>query len=141
MDRKLDIQIKSDPLSVTNNYNFVLDENCGGIDMFIGTVRKWNKGQEITHLEFEAYEPMAIKELNKIATAAFEKFSVQNISIHHRVGKVELKEEAVIIAVSSIHRKASFEACHYIIDELKKHVPIWKKEFLLDGSYWVNSRP
>ena len=84
---------------------------------------------------------MAISELNKIATQAFDKFGLEKISIHHRIGRVGLEEIAVIIAVSSKHRKASFEGCEYIIDELKKSVPIWKKEFLTDGSHWVNATP
>jgi len=130
-DNNLDIQIIETPLSPMDNYNFVLDEKCGGIDMFVGTVRRWNKDEEITHLDFECYEPMAISELHKISDAAFGKFQAEKISIHHRTGKVRLREIAVVIAVSSKHRKAAFQACEFIIDELKKHVPIWKKEFLI----------
>ena len=141
MDNRLDIQIKEAALNLMDNYNFVLNETCGGIDVFVGTVRRYNKDAEVTHLEFECYEPMAIKELGKIAQAASEQFGVKRISIHHRVGTVGLKDIAVIIAVSSKHRKECFAACEFIIDELKKHVPIWKKEFLTDGSHWVNSRP
>lgn len=84
---------------------------------------------------------MAISELSKIATAAKSTFDLEKIAIHHRTGIVKLTEIAVIIVVSSKHRKASFEGCEFIIDELKKHVPIWKKEHLTDGSYWVNARP
>ncbi len=140
-DSILDIQILSETLVPDNNYTFVLDEACGGINIFVGTVRRWNKGEEITHLDFECYEPMAISELHKIADRAMEQFGVQKISIHHRTGQVGLEDIAVVIAVSSKHRKASFTACEYIIDELKKTVPIWKKEFMTNGSYWVNSRP
>ena len=141
MDSNLDIQIKSSPLVVSENYDFVVDETCGGINIFVGTVRRWNKGSEITHLDFECYEPMAIKELQLIAENAFEKFGIQKLSIQHRTGKVALEEIAVVIAVSTKHRKAAFEACEFVIDELKKSVPIWKKEFKIDGSYWVNSTP
>ena len=141
VDNNIDIQISPDALSVDRCYDFVLNEKCGGIDLFVGTVRRWNKGEEVTHLFFESYVEMAKKEMAKIAKAAIEKFNLEKISIHHRVGKVELEGIAVIIAVSSKHRKAAFEACEYAIDTLKDDVPIWKKEFLKDGSYWVNSRP
>ena len=141
MDNNIDIQISPDALSIDRCYDFVLNEKCGGIDLFVGTVRRGNKGEEVTHLFFESYVEMAKKEMAKIAKAAIEKFNLEKISIHHRVGKVELEGIAVIIAVSSKHRKAAFEACEYAIDTLKDDVPIWKKEFLKDGSYWVNSRP
>ena len=140
-DNTIDIQILSEPLSIDACYNFVLNEKCGGIDLFVGTVRRWNKGEEVTHLLFESYEAMAIKEMQKIAKTAVEKFGLESISMHHRVGKVELEGIAVIIAAASKHRKAAFKACEYAIDTLKDDVPIWKKEFLIDGSYWVNSRP
>ncbi len=140
-DNIIDIQILAEPLEVSNNYDFILDESCGGINVFIGTVRRWNKDEEITHLDFECYEPMAISELRKIADSAIEQFEVKKVSIHHRVGIVKATEIAVIIAVACKHRKASFQACEFIIDQLKKDVPIWKKEHLIDGSYWVNSRP
>ena len=141
VDNNIDIQISPDTLSIDRCYDFVLNEKCGGIDLFVGTVRRWNKGEEVTHLFFESYVEMAKKEMAKIAKVAIEKFNLEKISIHHRVGKVELEGIAVIIAVSSKHRKAAFEACEYAIDTLKDDVPIWKKEFLKDGSYWVNSRP
>lgn len=141
VDSAIDIQVLSTPLSIDACYNFVLDEKCGGIDLFVGTVRRWNKGKEVTHLHFEAYVEMALKEMKKIALAAIEIYGIEKISIHHRIGQVELEGIAVIIAVSSKHRKSAFEACSYAIDTLKNEVPIWKKEFLIDGSYWVNSRP
>ncbi len=141
MASHIDIQVLPTPLSIDDCYNYVLDEKCGGIDIFVGTVRRWNKGKEVTHLFFEAYVAMAIREMEKIALAAIEKYGIEKISIHHRTGQVELEGIAVIIAASSKHRKAAFEACSYAIDTLKNEVPIWKKEFLVDGSYWVNSRP
>jgi molybdopterin synthase catalytic subunit len=141
VDKNLDIQLSAETLEISKNYNFVLDEKCGGIDMFVGTVRRWNKDEEITHLDFECYEPMALSELKKIANKAFSQFGLHKISVHHRTGHVGLKDIAVVIAVSAKHRKAAFEGCEFIIDELKKTVPIWKKEFLIDGSHWVNSRP
>ena len=137
----LDIQISSEKLVVIRNYDFVLHEQCGGINLFVGTVRRWNKDKEITHLEFECYEPMAISELHKIADRAIDEFGLNKISIHHRTGHVGIEDIAVIIAVSAKHRKAAFQGCEFIIDQLKKTVPIWKKEFLMNGSYWVNATP
>ena len=113
-DNTFDIQISDKPLVLATNYDFVLDETCGGINAFVGTVRRWNKGKEITHLDFECYEAMAISELTKIAVEAQDKFSTKKISIHHRVGKVSTEEIAVIIAVSCKHRKASFQALSLI---------------------------
>jgi len=135
------VQILKDPLSIDDTYQFILDESCGGNCLFIGTVRNKNKGKTVTHLDFESYEPMAIKEMAKIADQCIERFDVYKIAIHHRSGHVGLKDIAVIIAVSSPHRNAAFEACQYAIDTLKETVPIWKKEFLEDGSYWVGARP
>lgn len=135
------VLISPDPLSIDVAYASVLDESCGGNCLFIGTARNLNKGKEVTHLDFESYEPMALKEMRKICARAIQQYDIKKISIHHRSGDVQLKEIAVIIAVSAMHRAASFEACEFAIDELKKSVPIWKKEFLLDGSHWVGDRP
>lgn len=133
--------ISPDTLSIDAAYQSVLDPACGGICFFIGTVRNRNKGQNVTHLDFETYDDMAIKEMNKIIVKAMGKYDIKNMCIHHRSGYVGIKDIAVVIAVSSIHRKAAFEACQYAIDTLKETVPIWKKEHLEDGSYWVGARP
>ncbi len=92
-------------------------------------------------LEFEAYEPMAVSEMDKIAKQAIEQFPVQKIAIHHRTGILEIGEVPVIIAVSAAHRAAAFEACQYCIDNLKQTVPIWKKEIFEDGEVWVAAHP
>ena len=141
VDSQIDIQLKAEPLSVMDCYNFVVDEHCGGIDLFVGTVRRWNKGHEITKLEFESYAPMALAELKKIADYVKVHFEAKKISIHHRIGTVGITEIAVVIAVSCKHRSAAFDASAYLIDTLKEKVPIWKKEYKVDGSYWVNARP
>lgn len=113
----------------------------GGIDVFIGTVRDATKGRKVVRLEFEAYEPMALKEMEKIAKQAFEKWPVQKLVIHHRVGVLEVGEAPVVIAVSCAHRDAAFEACRFVIDTLKRTVPIWKKEIFEDGETWVAAHP
>ena len=92
-------------------------------------------------LEFESYEPMAIKEMQKIAERAAAKWPVEKMVIHHRVGVLGIGEIAVIIAVATPHRKAAFEACEFAIDTLKETVPIWKKEIFEDGEVWVAAHP
>ncbi len=109
--------------------------------MFIGTVRNATKGKPVLKLDFEAYEPMAISEMQKIANQAFEKWPVQKVLIHHRTGGLLVGEVPVIIAVSAAHRDAAFDACRYIIDTLKQTVPIWKKEAFEDGDVWVAAHP
>ncbi len=141
MNNSINVIISEDALSIDQVYQNAVHESCGGICLFVGTVRNHNKGKEVTHLDFETYTPMAVKEMKKIAEQAIEKFGVQQVSIFHRSGYVGIKDIAVIIAVSSVHRDACFEACQYAIDTLKETVPIWKKEHLEDGSYWVGARP
>jgi molybdopterin synthase catalytic subunit len=118
-----------------------MSPQSGGVDVFIGTVRDATKGKTVVRLEFEAYEPMALKEMRKIAEQAFAQWPVQKLLIHHRVGVLEVGEVPVIIAVSCAHRDAAFEACRYIIDILKQTVPIWKKEIFEDGEVWVAAHP
>ena len=117
------------------------DASCGGIALFVGTVRNATKNKEVTLLDFSGYEPMAVKEMQKIADLALEKFDIHKIAIHHAVGELKIGAIPVIIAVSSAHRKAAFEACEFAVDTLKENVPIWKKEHFEDGEVWVNSHP
>lgn len=135
------IQVIDTPLSIDRAYELVQDPACGGIVLFIGTIRNHNKGKTVTHLDFESYAPMAIKEMTRIAEKAKTDHGLHAVVLHHRVGQLAIGDIAVIVAVSSHHRKAAFTGCEQVIDELKEHVPIWKKEFLEDGSYWVNARP
>ena len=137
----IDIQLLDAPLNATFCQDYVTNEGAGGIVTFIGTVRNQTKGKTVVKLDFEAYAPMAISELRKIAEQAKERWPVQRIAIHHRVGTLLVKEIAVIIAVATPHRKAAFEACQYAIDTLKETVPIWKKEFFEDGAVWVSAHP
>ena len=118
-----------------------MSPESGGIDVFIGTIRNVTKGKKVIKLEFEAYEPMAIAEMEKIAKQAFEKWPVQKVLIHHRTGVLEVGEVPVLIAVSAAHRAAAFDACRFIIDTLKQTVPIWKKEIFEDGEVWVAAHP
>ena len=135
------IQIISTPLNITAAIEWVMAPDLGGIDVFIGTVRNSTKGKTVVRLEFEAYEPMAINEINNIVKQVFSKWLVKKVLVHHRIGVLEVGEVPVVIAVSAAHRDAAFEACRYIIDTLKKTVPIWKKEVFEDGEVWVAAHP
>lgn len=136
-----DVQLLDRPLSIDACYRHVQDPACGGIVLFVGAVRNHNKGRAVTGLDFESYGPMALRELDRIARAAADEHDLRRVSVHHRTGSLGVGEVAVIIAVAAPHRAAAFAGCERIIDELKQHVPIWKKEFLDDGSYWVGARP
>ena len=135
------IKISSEKLNLQECYDFVSDPSCGGIAIFVGTVRNSTQNKNVTRLDFSTYKPMAIKEMQKIADIALEKFSIKKIAIHHAKGMLEIKDVPVIITVSSPHRKAAFDACQFAIDTLKETVPIWKKEYFEDGEVWVNAHP
>ena len=113
----------------------------GGIDVFIGTVRNATKGKSVVRLEFEAYESMALQEMNRIAAEMQSMWPVDKVLIHHRTGVLVVGDVPVIIAVSAAHRDAAFDACRYAIDTLKQTVPIWKKEVFEDGEQWVAAHP
>ena len=137
----IDVQLSPTPLSLDAAYAAVQDPACGGIALFVGTIRNHNKGKEVTRLSFESYGPMALKELTAIGEQALADHGLKHVALHHRTGELAIGDIAVIIAVSSHHRKAAFAGCEYAIDALKERVPIWKREYLLDGSYWVGARP
>jgi len=135
------ILLSAEVLNIQACIDWIMSPESGGIDVFIGTVRNATKGKPVLKLDFEAYEPMAISQMEKIAQQAFEKWPVQKVLIHHRTGTLQVGEVPVIIAVSAAHRDAAFEACRYIIDTLKQTVPIWKKEAFEDGEVWVAAHP
>ena len=135
------IKISPSTLNVQECVGWVMSLESGGIDVFIGTVRNATKSKTVTRLEFEAYETMALHEMEKIAGQSFKKWPVQKILIHHRTGVLQIGEIPVVIAVAAAHRAAAFDACRYIIDTLKETVPIWKKEVFEDGEVWVAAHP
>ena len=113
----------------------------GAIVMFDGIVRDHSRGRRTLYLDYEAYEEMALKQMRGLAAQAMEKFAIRNLAIVHRLGRLEIGESSVFIAVFSAHRAAAFEACRWIIDTLKKTVPIWKKEHFEDGAVWADGEP
>ena len=141
MAEKSSVKITKNKLNIQECYEFVQDVSCGGIVVFVGTVRNLTQNKEVTLLDFSCYQAMAIKEMQKIASQALKDFDVLKIAIHHAEGKLIIGDIPVIIAVSAPHRKAAFAACQFAIDTLKETVPIWKKEHFVDGEVWVNSTP
>jgi molybdopterin synthase catalytic subunit len=113
----------------------------GAIVIFDGVVRNHSRNRETKYLEYESYEEMALKQMRELANEAKAKFAIRNVALVHRLGRIEIGESSVLIAVYSAHRTAAFDACRYIIDTLKKTVPIWKKEFFADGAVWADGEP
>ena len=141
MKEELFFAVKDKPLSVDEVYNYVVDESCGAINMFIGTVRKENKSKHVTRLEYESYDSMVQAQFESIAMSARSKWKIGKIAIHHRKGLLKPGDIAVVIGLSTPHRKESFEACSFVIEELKKSAPIWKKEIYDDGQEWLEAHP
>ncbi|MBF6569837.1 MAG: molybdenum cofactor biosynthesis protein MoaE [Candidatus Binataceae bacterium] len=115
----------------------VADPRAGAAVTFAGTTRIENAGRRVLRLEYEAYAPMALSEMHKIADEANDRFSIVKIAITHRIGRVDIGETSVAIAVSAAHRGEAFEACRFAIDRIKEIVPIWKKEYFEGGELWV----
>jgi molybdopterin synthase catalytic subunit len=130
-------EITNEPLKIGEIARRVVPENCGAIVTLDGFVRKFTKGRETEYLVYEAYEPMALKEMEKLIEGAKAQFDIENIGIVHRLGKMEIGETSVVISVASPHRRAAFAACEWLIKELKRTVPIWKKEVYADGEVWI----
>ncbi len=130
-------EITQEPLDVGEIARRVVLPECGATVTLDGYVRKFTRGRETEHLFYEGYEPMAIKEMGKLIQRAFDEFEIANVGIVHRLGRLEIGETSVVIAVSSAHRRAAFAACEWLIRELKRRVPIWKKEVYADGEVWI----
>ena len=112
----------------------------GAAVVFEGIVRNHTRGRRTLYLDYEAYEEMALKQMEELAARALAEFKIRDVAIVHRLGRLEIGETSVLIAVASAHRAAAFEACRWLIDTLKRTVPIWKKEVYEDGEEWVDPR-
>lgn len=112
-------------------------DSDGAVVTFEGVVRNHSNGKKTLYLEYEAYEPMAIRKMEEIGAEAKKKFAIDSVGIVHRVGKLEIGGISVAIVVTAAHRRPAFEACQYLIDRLKQVVPVWKKEYFEDGAVWV----
>lgn len=136
------VAITAQPIDVQQAIKNVSSEEAGAVALFIGTVRNMTKGKPVDKLNFEAYDAMAISEMEKIIEQAGARWSIKKAAVIHRTGELQVSDIAVVVAASSPHRDAAFSACRYIIDTLKETVPIWKKEHFTDGSdVWVAAHP
>jgi MoaE-MoaD fusion protein len=113
----------------------------GAALVFEGVVRNQTRGRKTLYLDYEAYEEMALEQMESLAVQAVERFQIRDVTIVHRLGRLEIGETSVLIAVASAHRAAAFEACRWLIDTLKRTVPIWKKEYFEDGAVWADGEP
>src|SRR3954449_263789 len=130
-------RVTEEPLSLDAVVAEVADERAGGIATFTGTVRRQSRGRVVTHLDYEAYAEMAEDVMEKLAAGLQERHELCAVAIHHRVGRLEIGEASVVIAVSAPHRQAALDACREAIDTLKETVPLWKKEVYEGGEEWI----
>jgi len=130
-------ELTTEPVDVGAVARRVILPQCGATVTLDGYAREWTRGRRTLYLVYEAYAPMAISELKRLGAQARVKFDIAHIGIVHRTGRLEIGETSVVISVSAPHRRAAFEACEWAIRELKRTVPIWKKEVFEDGEVWV----
>jgi molybdopterin converting factor subunit 1 len=113
----------------------------GAVVVFDGTVRDNTRGRKTLYLDYEAYEEMALEQMQKLAREAGERFAIDRVGVVHRLGRLEIGESSIVIVVTSAHRAAAFDACRWLIDTLKRTVPVWKKEHFTDGAVWKDGEP
>ena len=133
-------RVTDKPIELNELVAHVADPAAGGLATFIGSTRDNNEGRSIISLDYEVYPGMAEQEMAKLGEEASEKWEITRMAIVHRIGNVPIGEASVIIAVSAPHRDDAFKACRYAIDELKKRVPIWKKEIYQGGEIWIGTQ-
>ena len=133
------IEITHQPISTDSVLASVQSERAGASVLFVGTTRRFTRDKETLQLDYECYEQMAIKKMEQLRDQALSKWPIVECSIVHRIGRVALGEASIAVAVSTPHRVASFEAAQWLVDTLKKQVPVWKREHWADGSQeWVH---
>ena len=130
------------PIDVTRLLAAARQPSCGAVNLFLGTTRDHHEGRRVLRLEYEAYDRMALAALEELERAACERFALTHCAVVHRLGEVPVTEASVAVVTSSAHRVAAFDAARWLMDELKRSVPIWKKEHYADGdAEWVAGRP
>ena len=133
------ITITETQLNIQSFTDYVLGDQNGAVNTFLGVTRNSTDGRAVVKLEYECYLPMAQKKLEEIKNEAVRKWEISSVAIGHRIGTLDIGETSLVVAVSGPHRAAVFEVCQYIVDRIKEIVPIWKKEFFEDGAIWVES--
>lgn len=134
------IKLTDSPINIKDVIDSASVNGAGAVNVFIGTIRDTTNNKKVVQLEYEAYESMAVAETRKIVDEASKRWELLGYAISHRIGIVKPGEVAVVVAVSTKHRKESFEACQFIIDSLKVSVPIFKKEIFEGGETWVGAQ-
>jgi len=140
LQKRILCKITDQSINMQELSDFVADPAAGAIATFVGMTRNTNEGRSVVRLEYECYPGMAEKEMLKIAEEALSRWPITKVAMVHRLGRVDIGEASVAIAVSSGHRHVAFEACHYAINQLKETVPIWKKELYEGGELWIGSQ-
>ena len=131
------IEITHKPLDPQPATASVRRDSNGAVVTFLGTTRRTSMDKTVLYLEYEGYVPMALKKLREIADEVAQKWPIQDISIVHRIGRLEIEDISLVVAIASPHRKEAFQACGFVVDRIKETVPIWKKEVFEDGQVWV----
>jgi molybdopterin synthase catalytic subunit len=131
------VRLQDEPIRVEELIREVRGDGDGAVALFLGTVRDHNAGRRVLQLEYSTYAEMAQGEMASIEREAKSRFDISRVAVVHRQGRLEIGEASVGVAVSAPHRSAAFDACRFVIDTLKKKVPIWKKEFFEGGEHWV----
>ena len=131
------IRVTSDVIAADDAVRAVETPAAGAINVFLGVVRDNNLGRDVGYLEYDAYPEMAERVMRELAEAACERFGLENCAVLHRTGRLEIGETSLVVAVASGHRAESFEAGHWLVNEIKKKVPVWKKEVWQDGEAWI----
>lgn len=129
--------VTHEPLDPAPLVEAVRRDESGAVALFYGVVRNENLGRNVQYLEYDVYPEMALKKMREVAEEVRVKYPVTGIGVLHRVGRLEIGETSLLVAVSSAHRVAAFEACHFAVDRIKQIVPIWKKEVWEDGEAWI----
>jgi molybdopterin synthase catalytic subunit len=133
--------IVRDPIDTQHALSAMKCGEDGAAAVFEGVVRNQTRGRKTLYLDYEAYEEMALQQMEALAEQALKQFAIRDVALVHRLGRLEIGETSVVIVVASAHRAAAFDACRWLIDTLKRTVPIWKKEYFEDGAIWADGEP
>jgi molybdopterin synthase catalytic subunit len=130
-----------DPIDTPQALAAIKRGEDGAVVVFEGVVRNQTRGRKTLHLDYEAYDEMALQQMESLAAEALGQFKIRDVALIHRLGRLEIGEISVLIIVASAHRAAAFDACRWLIDTLKRTVPVWKKEYFEDGAVWADGEP
>jgi len=134
-------RVTQEPLDPQRLANLVRRDESGALALFYGVVRNNSRGRRVLYLEYDAYPSMAVKKMRQVAGEVRSRWDITDMAIHHRIGRLEVGETSLLVAVSAAHRREAFEACHYAVDRIKEIVPVWKKEVWEGGESWVEGHP